>query len=189
MKASSSGLVATGQRAAEALAQWCVEVGGETSTLPPANIGGFLAAHPWAKAVLTAQPPTAFCAQHPTLLRWDSAAGGGIQAVVGAAAAASSSSSGRAAAGQATPSVIIVDFTTLSTGAVHNRFDKAAVNDPGAKRALQSRIEAAFTKYATDSALLSAGTVRPTTDADWKTSVQALREQVPGHFWAPVWRR
>ena len=38
--------------------------------------------------------------------------------------------------------MILVDFTALSGGAIHSKFDRNAVNDPALKSALQKTIEA-----------------------------------------------
>ena len=77
-----------------------------------------------------AQPPSAFCKEFADLLQWDGADDGGISV------ASSSAWRGGAAttSGGGLPSVIVVDFTALTDGAVHNKFDKNAVNDPDAKR-------------------------------------------------------
>ena len=64
-----------------------------------------------------------------------------------------------------------------------------AVNDVDAKRALQQTLEKNFNHYASDRALLAAGTVRPSAESEWKSTVQSLRDEIPGHFWAPVWPR
>jgi hypothetical protein len=88
----------------------------------------------------------------------------------------------------AVPAVIVVDFTHLSGGSIHNKFDKTAVNDPDAKRDLGRTIEANFDTYCLDESLLASGAVRHADDATWKAEVQALRDAVPGHFWAPVFR-
>ena len=166
-------------------------------------IGGFFKAVPWAKVHLTAQPPTVFCAEFSDLLLWDGSKGGGIRTTeasqwryrngaLSGEAASNGPVSGSGESGSSTklPNVIVVDFTQLSDGKIHNKFDKNAVNDVDAKRALQKQLEAQFSKYATDAALLGAGTVRiPETETSWKSMVQQLRDQVPGHFWAPVWPR
>ena len=49
--------------------------------------------------------------------------------------------------------VIVADFTVLSDGAIHNKFDKNAVNDPDAKRELGKQIEKDFLRYRDDESL------------------------------------
>eukprot|EP00729_Bicosta_minor_P008969 gene8969-2255_t len=53
----------------------------------------------------------------------------------------------------------------LAEGAIHNRFDKNAVNDVDSKRTLQKKIEADYEKYSKDAAMLLAGTGTP--ERDW----------------------
>ena len=106
---------------------------------------------------------------------------------------------------------LVIDFTVLSDGAVHNRFgeprdppppptqgklthrrgaeplaDPNSCNDPDAKRELAKRVEREFDRYKTDAALLAAGTVRVCEGMSWRGEVQRLRAEVPGHFFAPV---
>ena len=109
---------------------------------------------------------------------------------------------------------LVVDFTVLSDGAVHNRFgesrgglrcggggkglthsaaariassaDPNSCNDPDAKRELAKRVEREFERYKTDAALLAAGTVRVCEGMSWRGEVARLRAEVPGHFFAPV---
>jgi len=105
---------------------------------------------------------------------------------------------------------LVIDFTVLSDGAVHNRFgesrgglrcggaeggahtariapaDPNSCNDPDAKRELAKRVEREFERYKTDAALLAAGTVRVCEGMSWRGEVARLRAEVPGHFFAPV---
>jgi hypothetical protein len=82
--------------------------------------------------------------------------------------------------------VIVADFTVLSDGAIHNKFDKNAVNDPDAKRELGKQIEKDFLRYRDDESLLGSGAVRLCEESAWKETVQRLRDEQPGHFFAPV---
>jgi hypothetical protein len=48
----------------------------------------------------------------------------------GAHSAAGAAVGGGGGGGSSLPSVVVVDFSVLSDGAIHNKFDKASVNDP-----------------------------------------------------------
>ena len=82
--------------------------------------------------------------------------------------------------------LILVNFTALSGGKIHNRHDPHACNDPAAKSALARDVAAAYTKYAADPELLAAGTVRPSGASCWRAALAALRVAEPGQFYAPV---
>ena len=139
-------------------------------------IGRFFSSHPWAKTAVTSQPPTAFCSEFSDLLVWDSNTGGGIRTTTAAQllplVSGGSGDSISGGGGSSRGGLIVVDFTALSEGAIHNRFDKNAVNDVDSKRTLQKKIEADYEKYSKDAAMLLAGTVRVTSDADWKELVR-----------------
>ena len=47
--------------------------------------------------------------------------------------------------------MLLVDFTAISNGSIHNKFDKNSVNDPDAKRALLKKVEAQYDHYKNDS--------------------------------------
>eukprot|EP00242_Pyramimonas_sp_CCMP2087_P006549 CAMPEP_0198213426 /NCGR_PEP_ID=MMETSP1445-20131203/28860_1 /TAXON_ID=36898 /ORGANISM="Pyramimonas sp., Strain CCMP2087" /LENGTH=155 /DNA_ID=CAMNT_0043888067 /DNA_START=125 /DNA_END=592 /DNA_ORIENTATION=- len=82
--------------------------------------------------------------------------------------------------------MILVDLTTLTDGAIHNKFDKNACNDPDAKRVLTRKIEAEYSKYENDMTLIAQGIVRPCGQCVWRDALAALRDEVPGHFFAPI---
>lgn len=82
--------------------------------------------------------------------------------------------------------MILVDFTVLSNGAIHNEFDKNGVNDVDAKRKLQREVESSYGKYANDAALIAAGTVRACSQGVYRAALATLRDEVPGHFWAAI---
>ena len=79
-----------------------------------------------------------------------------------------------------------MNFTKLSGGAIHNKFDPNACNDPVAKSALAKRIIADYEKYASDAELLAAGDVRPCGSSCWRAALAELRAERPGQFYAPV---
>ena len=82
--------------------------------------------------------------------------------------------------------LILVDFTALSDGRIHNRFDKHSVNDPDAKRELANKIGAAYVQYSGDAELIARGSVRPCANSTWRQALATLRDEVPGHYWAPI---
>ena len=82
--------------------------------------------------------------------------------------------------------LILVDLTVLSDGRVHNRFDKHSVNDPDAKRELANKIGAEYSKYSADAELIARGVVRPCAQSTWREALVTLRDEVPGHYWAPI---
>ena len=84
------------------------------------------------------------------------------------------------------PPLILVDFTVLSKGAIHNRFDKNSVNDVEAKSALSKKITADYAAYADNADLIAAGTIRACADAVWREALSTLRDEVPGLFWGPI---
>jgi hypothetical protein len=79
--------------------------------------------------------------------------------------------------------VLVADFTALSGGAVHNRHDPHACNDPDLKREWSRKVEKDFEGYRGNAAVV----VCP--EAEWRAEVQRLRAAHPGHFFAPVFPR
>ena len=82
--------------------------------------------------------------------------------------------------------LILVNFTKLSNGAIHNRFDPNACNDPEAKSALAKQISADYERYAKDAALIASGDVRASGTSCWRAALAELRVSRPGQFFAPV---
>ena len=82
--------------------------------------------------------------------------------------------------------LILVNFTKLSNGAIHNRFDPNACNDPEAKSALAKQISADYDRYASDASLLASGDVRASGTSCWRNALAELRKERPGQFFAPV---
>ena len=66
------------------------------------------------------------------------------------------------------------------------QFDKHSVNDPDAKRALASKIGASFAEYRDNAELIARGVVRPCSHGVWQPALAGLRDEFPGHYWAPV---
>mmetsp|Transcript_37648 Transcript_37648/g.67468 ORF Transcript_37648/g.67468 Transcript_37648/m.67468 type:complete len:167 (-) Transcript_37648:1452-1952(-) len=82
--------------------------------------------------------------------------------------------------------LLLVDLTVLSGGALHNKFDKASCNDADLKREWIRKVEADYTEYERNAELISAGTVRSCGASVWREALTQLRDDHPGHFWAPV---
>ena len=82
--------------------------------------------------------------------------------------------------------LILVNFTKLSNGAIHNKFDPNACNDPEAKSALAKQVSADYERYAKDAALLASGDVRASGTSCWRAALAELRKERPGQFFAPV---
>ena len=82
--------------------------------------------------------------------------------------------------------LILVNFTALSDGAIHNRNDPHACNDPEAKSALAKKIAADYARYAGDADLVARGVVRASGTSCWRAALAELRAAQPGQFWAPV---
>ena len=82
--------------------------------------------------------------------------------------------------------LILVNFTALSKGRIHNRHDPHACNDPEAKSALAKDVAAAYERYANDASLIASGTVRPCGQRCWREALAVLRTSEPGQFYGPV---
>ena len=82
--------------------------------------------------------------------------------------------------------LILINFTKLSNGAIHNKFDPNACNDPEAKSALAKQISADYERYASDASLIASGDVRASGTSCWRAALAELRVSRPGQFFAPV---
>ena len=82
--------------------------------------------------------------------------------------------------------LILVNFTKLSKGRIHNKFDPNACNDPEAKSALAKRIVEDYERYASDAELIASGDVRASGTSCWRAALAELRKERPGQFFAPV---
>lgn len=81
--------------------------------------------------------------------------------------------------------IIIVDLTRLDPN-IHSKYDKNSVNDSAAASALRKKIESEYGTYAKDSSLLSDGTVIPCGSTVWRDALVRLRDDRPGHYFAPI---
>ena len=82
--------------------------------------------------------------------------------------------------------LILVNFTKLSNGQIHNKFDPNACNDPEAKSALAKQVSAEYQRYASDASLIASGDVRASGTSCWRAALAELRKERPGQFFAPV---
>ena len=82
--------------------------------------------------------------------------------------------------------LILVNFTKLSNGKIHNKFDPNACNDPEAKSALAKQVSAEYQRYAADAELIASGDVRASGTSCWRAALAELRKERPGQFFAPV---
>jgi hypothetical protein len=98
--------------------------------------------------------------------------------------------------------LILVNFTALSDGKIHNRDDacvfrapygrgdarcRHACNDAVAKSQLSKKIEKSYALYEANSALIAAGFIRPCGASVWREALTSLRAEQPGQYWCPVW--
>lgn len=81
--------------------------------------------------------------------------------------------------------LILVDLTVLTTGKVHNKFDKFSVNDQDAKKKICDEIASHYNDYANNSQLIMDQTVRHCSGGVWKEALESLRNQYKGHYWFP----
>jgi len=83
--------------------------------------------------------------------------------------------------------MIIVDMTLIDAN-IHSKYDKNSVNDSAAASALRKKIELEYASYSKNASLLSEGTVIPCGSSVWRDALVRLREERPGHYFAPVFR-
>jgi len=81
--------------------------------------------------------------------------------------------------------MIIVDITQMDA-TIHSKFDRNSVNDATAASALRKKLESNYERYAKDSNLLADGTVLPCGSTVWRDALVRLRDDRPGHYFAPI---
>ncbi|KAG7349549.1 hypothetical protein IV203_012146 [Nitzschia inconspicua] len=81
--------------------------------------------------------------------------------------------------------MIIVDITHIDAN-IHSKFDRNSVNDSAAASAVRKKIETNYEKYAKDANLIAEGTVIPCGSTVWRGTLMRLRDERPGHFFAPI---
>ena len=81
--------------------------------------------------------------------------------------------------------MILIDLTRLDP-AIHSKFDKNGVSDSAAASALRKKIESQYKQYSKDARLLADGTVIPCSTSVWRGAIQRMRDERPGHYFAPI---
>ena len=81
--------------------------------------------------------------------------------------------------------MILIDLTRLDPD-IHNKFDKNGISDPAAASALRKKIESQYEQYSKDARLLADGTVIPCSTSVWRGAIQRMRDERPGHYFAPI---
>lgn len=81
--------------------------------------------------------------------------------------------------------MIIVDMTQMDAK-IHSKYDKNSVSDSAAASALRKKIESDYATYSKDGSLLSEGTVIPCGSSVWRDALVRLRDERPGHYFAPI---
>ena len=81
--------------------------------------------------------------------------------------------------------MILIDLTRLDPD-IHNKFDKYGVNDSASASSLRKKIESQYEQYSKDARLLADGTVIPCSTSVWRGAIQRMRDERPGHYFAPI---
>lgn len=81
--------------------------------------------------------------------------------------------------------MILIDLTRLDPD-IHNKFDKNGVSDSAAASSLRKKIESQYEQYSKDTRLLADGTVIPCSTSVWRGAIQRMRDERPGHYFAPI---
>jgi hypothetical protein len=82
--------------------------------------------------------------------------------------------------------MVLVDFTKLSDGAVHNKFDKNAVNDIELKKKFTQAVTKRLTDEVKRAEMVSSGVCHPCSMGVWKEALVTLRDAHPGHYFGPI---
>ena len=81
--------------------------------------------------------------------------------------------------------MLLIDLTRLDPN-IHNKFDKNGVSDSAAASALRKKIESQYEQYSNDAKLLADGTIVPCSTSVWRGAIQRMRDERPGHYFAPI---
>ena len=88
--------------------------------------------------------------------------------------------------------MIIVDITQINSN-IHSKFDRNSVNNPEEASKLRKKIECNYDEYATATSnaneLISNGTVIPCGSSVWKDALIQLRNDRPGHYFVPIFKK
>ena len=91
--------------------------------------------------------------------------------------------------GPAPPKLFIMNVTKFTDGAVHNKHDKNSNNNPEEVSRLRKEIEANWEGYEKNVDYVSSGIVIPCGGSVWKEALMQLRDDHPGEFFLPVFKR
>ena len=86
---------------------------------------------------------------------------------------------------ESSETMILVDMTELDSN-IHSRFDKNSVSDPVAASAWRKKLEVEYATYSKDASMISNGTIIPCGSTVWRDALVQLRQQRPGHYFAPI---
>ena len=81
--------------------------------------------------------------------------------------------------------MIIVDITQIDIN-IHSKFDRNSVNDSAAASAMRKKIDSDYEKYSRNSKLVAEGTIIPCGSSVWRDALVRLRDERPGHYFAPI---
>jgi hypothetical protein len=85
--------------------------------------------------------------------------------------------------------MIIVDITQINPD-IHSKFDRNSVNNPEEASTMRKKIECNYDEYALSSnELISDGTVIPCGSSVWRDALIQLRNDRPGHYFVPIFKR
>ena len=82
--------------------------------------------------------------------------------------------------------MILVDMTLMTNDKIHSKFDRNSVNDVVAASNLRKLIEHDYDAYAKHADFLADGTVIPCGMSVWREALTRLRDERPGHYFAPI---
>ncbi len=85
-----------------------------------------------------------------------------------------------------TEPMILVDLTKFTSGDVHNKFDRNSNNDPERVRKIRMEIEEDYETFSRNVAHLADRVVIPASQGVYRSALQQLRNDLPGHFFLPV---
>ena len=82
--------------------------------------------------------------------------------------------------------MLLIDLTHISKGALHSKFDKNSNNDPALASKLRKEAELKYESYKNDSRLIAERVIIPCGSSVWKDAIAQLRDDVPGHYFIPL---
>lgn len=83
--------------------------------------------------------------------------------------------------------MIIVDMTLIDPS-IHSKHDKNSVSDSAKASALRKKIETDYENYSKDATKLAEGIVIPCGSSVWREALVRLRDERPGHYFAPIFQ-